>query len=228
MASNTTGFQNTILGAGAMINADGGTGNVGVGNATLQSTSGSYNTALGRTALALITTGNNNIGLGIGAGLNLTSGESNNIEIGNYGVTGESNTIRIGRDTAEPNFGGAPHTATYIAGIYNDPAAIPPNIPPAGSEPVYVGPDGRLYGDPTAPKLASISPDEWHTMQQTIEEQKATIEQQRVQFDTQVAQQQKTLDSLTAQMKAQNDQLQRVTVRMQQQRSKPQTVANRK
>ena len=40
-------------------------------------------------------TGNNNIALGFNAGVNLTTG-SNNIDIGNAGVAGESNTIRIG------------------------------------------------------------------------------------------------------------------------------------
>jgi trimeric autotransporter adhesin len=46
--------------------------------------------------------------LGDNAGFNLTTG-SNNIEIGNKGVAGEANTIRIGKQGTQ--------TATYIAGI---------------------------------------------------------------------------------------------------------------
>jgi predicted ribosome quality control (RQC) complex YloA/Tae2 family protein len=46
--------------------------------------------------------------LGEGAGENLTTGD-NNIDIGNSGVSGESNTIRIGTQGTQ--------TATYIAGI---------------------------------------------------------------------------------------------------------------
>jgi hypothetical protein len=41
------------------------------------------------------TVGGGNIGLGANAGINLTTGD-NNIDIGNVGVAGESNTIRIG------------------------------------------------------------------------------------------------------------------------------------
>src|SRR5439155_22614750 len=51
--------------------------------------------------------------MGSSAGVNLTTG-SNNIDIGNQGVAGDSNTIRIGGHT--PNFGF--QTATFIAGIY--------------------------------------------------------------------------------------------------------------
>jgi len=47
--------------------------------------------------------------LGEGAGQNLTNG-SNNIDIGNDGMAGESNTIRIGVEGTQ--------TVTFIAGIY--------------------------------------------------------------------------------------------------------------
>ena len=43
----------------------------------------------------IIPTGSSNIALGYFAGTNLTTGD-NNIDIGNFGVAGESNTIRIG------------------------------------------------------------------------------------------------------------------------------------
>ena len=54
------------------------------------------------------TTGTSNIALGFNAGFNLTTG-SNNIDIGNAGVAGESNTIRIGTAGTQTN--------TFIAGI---------------------------------------------------------------------------------------------------------------
>ena len=50
-----------------------------------------------------------NIALGFLAGGNLTTG-SNNIDIGNPGVAGESNTIRIGTTGTDG--------PTYIAGIW--------------------------------------------------------------------------------------------------------------
>jgi hypothetical protein len=54
-------------------------------------------------------TGGNNIGVGFRAGFNLTTG-SNNIEIGNSGVAGESGTIRIGTQGI--------HTRTFVGGIF--------------------------------------------------------------------------------------------------------------
>jgi hypothetical protein len=59
-------------------------------------------------ALYYNTTGSSNIALGFEAGINLTTG-SNNIDVGNSGVAGESRAIRIGtRGT---------HRNTSIAGI---------------------------------------------------------------------------------------------------------------
>ena len=54
--------------------------------------------------------GSSNIALGAGAGGNLTTGGAN-IDIGNAGVAGESNTIRIG------NSGVPPQNRAFIAGI---------------------------------------------------------------------------------------------------------------
>jgi hypothetical protein len=79
----------------------------------MQQVSGGSNTATGFEAL-FFTTGNSNIALGAGAGLNLTTG-SNNIDIGNQGIAGESNTIRIGTVGTQ--------NATFIAGIRGDTVA---------------------------------------------------------------------------------------------------------
>jgi len=63
---------------------------------------------MGSSALASNTTGDSNVALGFAAGLNLTTGD-NNIDIGNRGVAGESNAIRVGTQGT--------HTSTFIAGI---------------------------------------------------------------------------------------------------------------
>jgi trimeric autotransporter adhesin len=105
--NNTSGSDNTATGVQALLSNTTGQSNVAYGDATLlQNITGSNNTAMGYQAL-LNTTGSNNIGLGVGAGYNLTTGESN-IDIDNFGVSGESNTIRIGNTN---------HTRTFIAGI---------------------------------------------------------------------------------------------------------------
>ena len=54
------------------------------------------------------TTGSDNIAIGFNAGLSATNG-SNNIDIGNLGRHGDSQTIRIGTKRT--------HTSTYVAGI---------------------------------------------------------------------------------------------------------------
>jgi trimeric autotransporter adhesin len=106
-----TGNENTANGVNALANNTDGGGNTAIGAYTLQFNTTSFNnTAIGANALGN-STGSVNTALGINAGLNLSTGD-NNIYIGNLGVDGESNTIRIGGDT-----GAGSQTATYIAGI---------------------------------------------------------------------------------------------------------------
>src|SRR5262249_32078470 len=71
--------------------------------------------------------GSGNIALGVSAGQSLTTG-NNNIDIGNLGVAGEANTIRIG-------WGGV-QKATFIDGIRG--AVVPGGIG------VVIGTDGHL------------------------------------------------------------------------------------
>src|SRR5207244_730221 len=115
LRSNTFGSFNTATGFDALNANTTGDNNTATGDAALISnTTGNQNTANGHCALNNNTTGNNNIALGSAAGFNLTTGD-NNIDIGNQGVTGEANTIRIGR---HPNrIGTQGQTATFIAGI---------------------------------------------------------------------------------------------------------------
>jgi hypothetical protein len=106
--SNTTGFQNTAIGVRALQETTMGDNNTAVGDqALLGNTQGNANTAIGENALYSNTTGNFNIALGTIAGFYTTG--SNNICIGNTGVTAESGTIRIGTAGTQ--------TATFLAGI---------------------------------------------------------------------------------------------------------------
>ncbi len=124
MASNTTGALNTAIGVNALFENISGSTNVAVGYGALnKNKTGGFNTAIGVSALERSKgssntvigwiagsniRGDSNIVLGTAAGLDLTVG-SNDIDIGNRGVVGESNTIRIGTQGAQ--------TATFIAGI---------------------------------------------------------------------------------------------------------------
>jgi hypothetical protein len=110
--SNTVGFQNTAVGGWALVNNNTGNANVAIGSlAAYSNFTGGGNTAVGEQALFDNQSGNYNIALGFAAGTRTTG--SNNIDIGDSGVEGESNTIRIGGD----GFGGGPQTAAFIAGI---------------------------------------------------------------------------------------------------------------
>jgi uncharacterized coiled-coil protein SlyX len=134
--SNTTGSANTAVGHNAL-GSNTGSHNTAVGGGTLGSntignentatgrhalnlnTNGSYNAADGEYALGSSTSASQNTALGYAAGYNLTTG-GNNIDIGNLGVAGEANTIRIGNPVTVVYPDGITHLAqikTYIAGF---------------------------------------------------------------------------------------------------------------
>ena len=124
---NTTGAYNTGNGTNALVNNTTGSQNTANGINTLHTnTTGSANTANGSNAL-FSNTGNNNTALWFAAGDSLTTG-SNNIDIGNHGVAGETGIIRIG---------GGSQTATYVAGIAGQTVG-------AGGSTCYVDNDGKL------------------------------------------------------------------------------------
>jgi hypothetical protein len=109
LKSNTTGRINVAMGFDALFHNTTGNGNTANGpSALFNNTTGTENTADGLNALVNNTTGNQNIALGVEAGENLTTG-SNNIDIGNAGVFGDANTIRIGTQGTQ--------TKTFIAGV---------------------------------------------------------------------------------------------------------------
>ena len=110
---NTTGNYNTASGVFALQNNTTGYYNTASGYQALDANrTGGGNTASGLDALYHNTSGHYNIAEGYKAGSNLTTG-SYNIDIGNEGVPGDNNTIKIGTQGTQ--------AATYIAGIYNVP-----------------------------------------------------------------------------------------------------------
>jgi hypothetical protein len=117
LANNTSGQLNIGVGAQALVFNTAGSNNTAVGGAALAfNVSGIDNTAIGRAALRNLGSsggagGSNNIALGDDAGTAFTTNETGNIDIGNLGVAGENNTIRIGDPTVQTN--------TFIAGVIN-------------------------------------------------------------------------------------------------------------
>ena len=95
LRDNTTGISNTAVGAQAMICTTTGGDNTAVGRDALEcNTGGSGNVAVGVRALLFNQAGSGNIAIGRYAGVYATG--DFNIYIGNNGVGGESNTMRIG------------------------------------------------------------------------------------------------------------------------------------
>jgi hypothetical protein len=108
--ANTTASDNTASGYRALYLTTTGEGNTATGFLALVSnTTGKQNTAVGADALHSNTTGLNNIGIGYNAGYAVTG--SNNIDIGNQGITADAGTIRIGASSTQ--------SKTFIAGIDN-------------------------------------------------------------------------------------------------------------
>jgi hypothetical protein len=135
LAANTTGGGNTANGAGALLKNTIGINNTADGtNALYSNTVGNYNTANGFNAL-YNNTGSSNVAIGYQAGNNLTTG-SNNIDIGNSGVAGDSGMIRIGSNT---------QSQTYIAGISG--------VTVTGGAAVYINGNGQLGIQPSSQRF---------------------------------------------------------------------------
>jgi trimeric autotransporter adhesin len=104
---NNNANTNTAVGYPAQFLAD-GLSNTSIGYQALYHSGNDNNTAVGSGALFNNNAGIGNIALGVQAGFNITDG-SENIDIGNAGLAGDANTIRIGTVGT--------HLATFIAGI---------------------------------------------------------------------------------------------------------------
>jgi hypothetical protein len=123
LENNFSGNANTAAGHIAMRFNETGSFNTGIGYSALAfNTAGGQNTAIGYEALVGVT-GSTNTAIGYRAGANLSTG-SNNICIANLGVTGESNTLRIGTS----------QTATFVAGISGQttPGGVPVGVNSSG------------------------------------------------------------------------------------------------
>lgn len=104
MARVTTGSRNTAIGASALSQLTTGSFNVGIGEGV----------GVDVGAGTGLVTGSRNLLIGTQAGDNFTNAESDNVHMGNAGVTGENNTMRLGGTTGTGNF---QQNRCFIAGI---------------------------------------------------------------------------------------------------------------
>lgn len=129
---------NTAVGGGAMTPLTTGHDNSAFGVSTLTHlTTGDFNTACGVNSLSELDTGDYNQAYGYNSGRAYDAAESSNICIGNDGVNGENNKLRIGTQ----GVGNAQQNNCFIAGIHN--------VTPAGAtELVIVDNNGELGSEP--------------------------------------------------------------------------------
>jgi hypothetical protein len=108
LSGHGDGISNIGIGRRALTANTTGRYNIAVGsNVARTLIEGYYNVVIGAEAMSQATSGSGNIAIGAYAGDNILTGSNDSIWIGNYGVAGDTNRIRIGIAQA----------ATFIAGI---------------------------------------------------------------------------------------------------------------
>jgi hypothetical protein len=213
LLSNTSGTFNNAYGHSALTaNVDGSENNAFGDLALFSNTTGGTNTGIGDDALFSVTTGNSNTALGDEAGSNLVDGEGN-IYIGaqvQAGNTDELQFIRIGSDTAFT----FPYD-TFIAGIFDRAVDVGTAVP------VFVDDTGKLgtilvdaVGNKVATPQAMLN--ESRNQQKRIAELEGTVERQ-----------QKGMEVLTAQLKEQAAQIQKVSAELEMSKPAAKVVVNK-
>ncbi|HET6888865.1 MAG TPA: hypothetical protein VFH87_13195 [Candidatus Udaeobacter sp.] len=203
------GNANVAVGAGALFSNTDGDSNNAVGfNAMGANADGLFNNAVGFDALADNVSGAGNVAVGDSAGAGVEG--DFNIYIGAFAgpapspaPVAESETIRIGD---------AFNIATFIGGISG--------VPVTGV-PVCVNGDGQL-GE-CGPASSPMSANELHKQQGVVQELKATTERQAAVIALQEGQ----IKALTAGLKQQADQIQKVSAQLEMIRPTPRVVENR-
>jgi hypothetical protein len=113
LSALTDGDSNACLGAYSLSALTTGINNVCLGCSVCQIlTTGDNNCCIGFDALTFLLTGDRNIAIGTLAGSAYVAAESDNICLGNSGVLGDANTIRLGTD----GNGAGQQDTCYIAG----------------------------------------------------------------------------------------------------------------
>jgi hypothetical protein len=242
LLNNTSGSFNTAIGQAALLNNDTGGSNIAIGVQALgNNTSGSNNIALGDTAGSGLTTGSGNLYIG---GTGSVAGESNHTYIQNINVTtvsgGGTDTVTVDLttgllghlsssrrykegiksmdNTSEALFALKPVTYRYKKEIDSSQSLAFGLI---AEEVADVNPDlvaRNAEGQPEAVHYEMVNA---MLLNEFLKEHRAFLEEQH-----KVAQQQKEIDLLKAELKEQRSLIQTVRDRIEMNRSKPEVVAN--
>jgi hypothetical protein len=222
-------------------------GGSAMGNQTLQSnTTGSHNTALGSGAGNSVTTADNVIVIGI-AGANVSDscyigniwnqpGGSQAVYVNSEGKLGAQVSSRRFKDKIKP----MEQTSEVIYGLKPVSFRYKPEIEPTrpvgfgliaedvekiSADLVTRGGDGTV-NSVRYDAVNAMLLNEFLKEHKTVQEQGATIAQQRTDFEAAIAQQQKEIEALTATVKEQAAQIQSVSAQLELSKSALQTVLN--
>jgi uncharacterized coiled-coil protein SlyX len=243
LLSNTFGTQNTAFGAGALRNTTLGSTNVAVGRGALSlNTSGSSNIALGFNAGLFVSTANNVISIGsVGADV------SNSCFIGNiFGITtvnvgtpvlvdsaGQLGTISSSRrfkheikpmdEASAAILALKPVTFRYRSDRSGTPqfGLIAEEVAKVNSDLVARDKNGDIY-TVRYDQINAMLLNEFLKEHKKVEAQQATI----IELKSSIAEQQKGMEVLTAQLKEQAEQIQKVTAQIETNRPPPRIVSN--
>jgi Chaperone of endosialidase len=245
--ANTTGFFNTAIGSGALGDNTTGNVNVAIGGALSNNIDGSSNVAIGGNAGLNHTTGNGNVYLG--QGVSGVANEANHTYIRNInttvvngagtdfvtvnlttGLLGHAVSSRRYKEDIKP-MNIASETLYRLKPVtYRYKKEIDATQSPAfgliAEEVAEVNPD--LIARNAEGKPETVRYDQVNAMllNEFLKEHKK-VEQLKNDFQATVAQQQKEIESLTAQLKEQAAQIQKVSAQLEASKPAPQVVNNR-
>ncbi len=228
--ANTTGFSNNAMGDSALELNTIAAQNTAVGDLALRnndatgSGEANFNTAVGALAMFNNTTGSGNTVVGEEAGQNLSTGFNNTYvgELVGTGVGEESSTIRIG------DLSGGNSQECYIGGIFN-------NLQPVNGTTIvqvtvdltndHLGYDFGPNQGGRAPYVPNRSVPQPRMRPQP--QHQAMLNDKVDKLQATVAQQQRQIETLTAQLREQAAQIQKVSAQLEMVKPAPQMVENR-
>ena len=256
LPNNTTGYYNTADGDAALYSNTTGSFNTANGFAALYSNTGNYNTALGLYAGYSLTTGNGNVC--IGYGVYGVAGESNTTRIRNvYSSLVNGRVVYVDSDNKIGTLASSRRYKDEIKPMSKASEAIlalkpvtfrykqeldPHHTPMFGliaEEVEKVNPDLVSHNDKGEAETVRYDAvnamllNEFLKEHRKMQEQEATIAQQRKDFqasitklEATVAQQQNKIRAVTASLKEQASQIQKVSAQLELRKPAPRTVVN--
>ena len=247
--NHTTGNQNTAIGAGALRDNTTGNTNTAIGNDALFNSTGSGNVALGFLAGNNVTTANNVICIGgsVGGGdvnnscfigniRGVTTVNNNAVPvlIDSVGQLGTMSSSRRYKTDIKPIDKASESILTLkpVSFRYKVHKDTTPQYGLIAEEVAEVNPNLVIYDADNKPytvrydAVNAMLLNEFLKEHKTVQEQGATMTQQRKDFEAAIAQQQEQIEALTATVKEQAAQIQKVSAQLEVSKSAPQTVLN--